>query len=383
MRIAQIIPGMGIHCGGPSRSVLSLAQGLRDLFVDSDIITNNDIEDPLIASEPWIHAVPYHRNYFGYNKAFCAYLRDADYDIFHIHSVYNYTSTIAMRIARNRGIPFIVSPRGSLLKSAMSISSKYKKQLFNKLILINDLSHSSVLHATSDEEMLDIYSLGVKCPFAVIPNSIKLSTNCYAHDTSVFRIGVCGRINPKKNIDGIIKAWAHAGMNNVKAELLIIGGAKHEKEMLYLKELHKLEKDLEISNIIWTGPVYGYKQKELLCSLSALLLGSHSENFGMVVPESLSLGVPVIASYGTPWEILQHSNSGWWIDNSVESIATCLKEVYHLYCEDISVLREMGNNGIELVKKNYSQEAVAKQWIDVYTWILKGGETPPIINIFK
>ena len=381
MRIAQIIPGLGIHCGGPSRSVVSLTSGLRSLGIEAEIITNNDKTDPIISSEEWIFAIDYKNNRLGYNPRFKGAIQGANYDLFHIHSVFNYSSTASMRIAEKRGIPFVVSPRGSLLKSALSFSSSSIKRFFNKAILVPDLNRAAVLHATSEEERDDLITLGITRPIALIPNSIQLPDSNPSTFDGPFRVGVCGRINPKKNIDGIIRAWSKSGLKNENVELVIIGGARLDKEIAYQNDLHQLEQDLNISNIVWTGPKYGEELYGLLKSLTVMLLGSHSENFGMVVPEALSFGVPVIASRGTPWEVLERTGSGWWIDNSDESISTALLNAYHLYLDNKEQFYQMGHNGIRLVKDSFSQESIASKWVQVYNWILCGTGKPSFVTI--
>lgn len=378
--IAEVIPGMGIHCGGPSRSVLNLAQGLRMLDVNATIITNDDPTDPLISKESWIDAVPYKKNAFGYNHAFKRELEKVNTDLFHVHSVYSYSSTIAMRVAQKRGTPYVVSPRGSLLKTALTMSSQRLKAFFNRFILIPDMNKAAAIHATSYEEMNDLFALGVRRPIILIPNSIPMPPVVPVVKESVFRVGVCGRINPMKNIDGIIRAWSISGLNRAKAELVIIGGTRLDKEVSYLADLHKLENHLGISNIIWAGPQYGEVQQRLLRSLSVLVLGSHSENFGMVVPEALALGIPVIASKGTPWEDLVKTCSGWWIDNADESISKTLQEAYDLFLNNQEALKQMGRNGRRLVAECYSQEAVAKKWERAYEWILGDKNVPEFVT---
>ena len=371
---------MGIHSGGPSRSVLSLTKGLRDISVDSVIITNNDTTDSLISTEPWIHAVPYHRNFLKYNHRFKRELQICDYELFHVHSVFSYPSTIAMRVAEKRTIPFIVSPRGSLLKTALSISSKWTKSAFNKFILIPDLNQAAAVHATSAEEMDDIFTLGVKRPVILLPNSIQLPRReSVSVHNSTFRVGVCGRINPIKNLDGILRAWSKAGMDKEPAELVIIGEARLDRELSYLEELHKLETELQLRNVVWKGALFGKELQRALESLSVLLLASHSENFGMVVPESLALGIPVIASHGTPWEDLVKTESGWWIANSVESMSNTLLEVFNLYSNNWERMNQMGKNGIQYVKDIYDSQTVALKWKAAYSWLLENSQCPSFV----
>lgn len=382
MKITQVIPGLGIHSGGPSRSLVSLTEGLRKIGIDSIIVANDDKTNPMVTSAPWIHAVAYRHNIIGYNPRFRRALEVVESELFHVHSIYSYSTTIAMRVAEKRGLPFIVSPRGSLLESALSSSSRKLKQVFNEWVLFPDMKKAAAIHATSEEELSDLLKLGINRPVILIPNSIQLPVAPLRHPRQArFRVGVCGRINPIKNIDGVLRAWAKAGMGGRDAELVIIGGAILEKEIVYLDKLHRLENELGIDNVVWTGPTYGKEKQELFEAFSILLFASHSENFGMVVPEALSMGIPVIATFGTPWNALEQTDSGWWIDNSDESISSALLKAYDLFLHDQDQLYRMGKNGIRLVKNSFSQEAIASKWNEVYSWIIDGAERPSFVSM--
>src|SRR5258708_4177837 len=75
-----------------------------------------------------------------------------------------------------------------------------------------------------------------------------------------------------------------------------------------------------------------------------------SENFGLVIAEALSCGVPVITTRATPWGELEEYRCGWWIELGVEPLGWALREATGLPRE---VLREMGERGRELVQKRY------------------------------
>ena len=380
MNIAQVIPCLGRHSGGPSRSVYELSKGLRSIGVESEILTNNYIENPNIASDRWIHSVDISKMLpFEYNAKFKNVLKSRDYELFHIHSIYSYPVTIAARFAKNRGIPYIIAPRGSLYDAALNSSSVWKKRIFNHLFLYSDLQHASAIHATCREEMEQIRELGIKTPIAIIPNSISLPKEMPLIQTpSKFRLCFLGRINPIKNLDGLLKAWHCSGLSNsAEAELVIIGGASLEKERLYLKELHRLEQELQIRNIAWKGNLLGEEKNNVLKSCSFLILPSYSENFGMVVVEALIHGVPVVASKGTPWSILETQGCGWWINNSVEDMGKKIKELLKVSLEK---RLDMGYKGQLLVEQKYSTDAVSNALKTLYEWILYNKDKPNFVK---
>ncbi len=381
MKVAQIIPCLGQNSGGPSRSVYELTKGLRSVNIDAEIITNNYLNNPNIANENWIRNNNISRIYpFEYNPYFKQLLNRNEYDLFHIHSIYSYPVTFATRFARKHHKPYIIAPRGSLYGNAISSSSKWKKLLFNRLFLISDLNHASAIHATCIEEMEQIRLIGVTSPIAVIPNSITLpSIFPKISKTKKIRLCFLGRINPIKNIDGLIKAWYQSDMyKNKNAELVIIGDAKLEKEKKHIKELHELEQNLNINNIVWTGNLIGSSKDALLNSCSYLILPSHSENFGMVVVEALIQGVPAITSKGTPWNILEENKCGWWINNSVESMAEYIKKISTISNAE---REDMGLKCQQLVKSEFSTPAVSQRIKTLYSWILEGGEKPDFVYL--
>jgi glycosyltransferase involved in cell wall biosynthesis len=105
---------------------------------------------------------------------------------------------------------------------------------------------------------------------------------------------------------------------------------------------------------------------------------SDFENFGMIIPEALICGIPVIASKGTPWKELKTHNCGWWVDNDVNTLADIVQRAINLPEE---TRQEMGKRGQELIKNNYSVEVVSKKMIQLYNWILNYVEKPEFVYI--
>ncbi len=65
-----------------------------------------------------------------------------------------------------------------------------------------------------------------------------------------------------------------------------------------------------LPDILFTGPVYGQDKDALHRVADLFVLPSFTENFGVVVTDALSYGIPVITTKGTPWsELLGNSDS--------------------------------------------------------------------------
>ena len=108
---------------------------------------------------------------------------------------------------------------------------------------------------------------------------------------------------------------------------LIIAGSG---EKTYLNKLKDLAVSLNISeNIFFEGPIYGSQKVNIISSSDLFVLPTFSENFGIVIAESLSRGVPVITTKAAPWKILNERNCGLWVDNTSEGIYKGLETAFN------------------------------------------------------
>ena len=131
-----------------------------------------------------------------------------------------------------------------------------------------------------------------------------------------------------------------------------------------------------LPNVIFTGFVIGREKFEKLASLTALCVPSDFENFGMIVTEALSVGTPVIASLGTPWEELNTRHCGYWVSNDVETLAQTIERLFSLSAAEIL---QMGINGKHLVHEKFKDTQVATMMRQLYEWILTGGKKPEFV----
>lgn len=124
------------------------------------------------------------------------------------------------------------------------------------------------------------------------------------------------------------------------------------------------------------GFLHGKEKFERLASVDALFVLSDMENFGMIIPEALIVGTPVMASLGTPWKALNEVGCGWWRDNSPKSIAKVIDELYTMPVEERA---EMGRRGREYVLNTFAAEKIAHDMVSLYRWLAKEGKKPSFV----
>lgn len=375
MKILHTIASLGAKSGGTSTCTYELVKGLNEHQVKTSILTldTKDKSDVLLGRESFIHSLENDAfSPYAFSVNFSKGLADfQDYDLYHTNGTWLHINHLSASEARSNNKPYIISPHGMFYPQALQIGA-WKKKIFYNLIFKKDLENASCLHATCIQEMNHLRALGLKNPIAVIPNP--LSVPDYLKDisrnkTTKKRFGFLGRLHPIKNIHLLLEAWAKLGELTENAELCIIGKGEDAYEEFLKSEV----KRLCIHNVTFEGFLTGKEKYEFIGTLTSLILPSKSENFGMTVLEALLMGVPVIASKGTPWEDLEKFKCGWWVENDIETLAQTLQRVLIISDEELT---EMGNNGKKLVRDHYVVETVVKKMTSLYKWIL-GKENKP------
>jgi len=372
MKILHTITGLSFTGGGPTQSVYFTVKGLRNQSLDVDILTYKPkTGDRLISTEDFIVTLPQGKTSFAYSADFKRFLQSHNYDLYHAQGIWQYPSYITAKTARQLHKPYIITPRGMLYPQALAVS-RLKKRLFLKLFLMNDLQKAAAVHATCTEEMLHLRNIGVKSPIAVIPNPVSINNEKLRINNEKLRVGYLGRVHPRKNIERLLYVWDKLKLQASEYELIIIG----DGDSAYMDFLKSEKERLQLQNVVFTGFLSGEAKETAINSLSYLIVPSDFENFGMIIPEALVKGIPVIASKGTPWEELNTHRCGWWVENDVDTLAETLQRALDTPGNERI---EMGRRGRELVQNNYSVETVAKKMLRLYEWILGGGKKPEFV----
>ena len=359
--------------GGAATSTFNLFTALKNKGVDTTLLTllPQSAEDSFTGSGNNIAALKFDgKTRFVYSPAFKRYLKtNRCYDLYHANGIWTYPTYKTIKTSRKYGKPCIVTIHGMLNKNALKFSP-VGKRLFLSLFQRKELNSIKCIHATSLYEAECIKEAGIKTPVAVIPNGVTESKNLlHRDDGGVCRFGFVGRIDRVKNIETLLKAWHKLGEKTTGCELVIIGGGDSD----YSRELHKFVSDYKLSNIRFTGLLTKDEAEKEMMKLRYLVLPSISENFGMVVPEALGKGIPVIATEGTPWQELNIRNCGWWIKNDTESLVSAILKAMNTDTADYDAMAERGRL---LVKERYTIDITAGNMLHLYGYIL-GSESKP------
>ncbi len=289
------------------------------------------------------------------------------FSLVHIHSVFVWPTLAAARSARTGGIPYVLSPRGMLVKDLIQRRSPIVKSAWIQLFEKSNLERASAIHATSELEAEELNRFNFRLArVATIANGIDNITTFSPDDVSsdvkdIVRdrpiILSFGRISWKKGFDRLLHALALT-----TAGTLAIVGPDDENMVPQLK---RLAQSLQIEDRVRILPrfISGADKEYLLKSSQIYVLPSYSENFGNTVLESMQRGVPVVVTpeVGAA-EIVRVSGGGIVTGGDRRSLSEALNRLL----KDTQLARSMGEAGSRHALRHYGWSGIAEQMESLY-----------------
>lgn len=372
MRILHVVPSYypAIRFGGPIYSVHGLCNALAEAGHDVHVYTTSvdgprDLDVPL-EKEVMVDKVKVryfqsrHLRRIYWAPAMRCALRQhiEEFDAVHLHSIFLWPTWVAARVAHRAHVPYLVAPRGMLVKEMVRMKGWLRKSIWLSLIERSTLEQAAALHATSDVERDDMRRFSYALPpICVVPNGVEAPpTPATAPEVASNSLLFLGRISWKKGLDRLIPAlrWMPDVTLNV---------AGNDDEGL-LPRLSLIACEHGVSDRVrFLGSVTGKAKEELLCRASILVLPSWNENFGNVVLEALACGRPVAVTKEVGLaEAVAGARAGIVIPGEAEDMATALKSLL----SDPAELTFMGQRGRAWVEQTFAWPAVAAQMEAVY-----------------
>ena len=381
--IFHAVPNLNPKYGGPSRTVVQLADSLADrenysikvfsqshLLEDSSKPLSTKTHNELAKSKSSLLLMA------GYplkQKITSETLKDRP-AVIHSHGLWHPSNHWIAVTAKKYNIPLITQPRGMLEPWSLNHHS-FKKKLALMAYQSSDLKNAKILIATSRSEYQNFRNFGLNQPIAIIPYGISLPQFNITKNASENRIRTLlfiSRFHEKKGLVQLIEAWR---MLDVSGWRLVLAGPDDRGYKSYINQMVKkynLKNSVEVLD-----NVNDYEKACLFCSADLFVLPSHSENFGLVVAEALFYGLPVITTFGTPWEDLIKYDCGWWINLDIQT----LKDVIFNAMQLTDLQRQsMGENG-KIYIHRYNWARIAQMTEKVYDWIIFGGNPPENIQL--
>ncbi len=353
------------QAGGPANTVYWLTKNLFKNGFEPIIVATDKGIQPGVPLNLWTEMdggkaiyIKTRFLHFPVYQMITSLLNFKNADIVHISSFFFPTAFITAFAARLLKKKMVWSARGELDTHALNHSRLRKRPIL--WCIKKFIGKYPVFHSTCDEETQYIRLIfGNDARIVQIPNYIEIPAEAVRQSADYLLY--IGRIHPKKAIDNLIKACSISKeFLKSKYVLKIAGTGKKE----FVSDLQKLVEKLGLTEkIIFVGQIEGPEKQQMLADAFWTIMPSHTENFGIVVLESLAQSTPVIASKGSPWESLEREKIGFWSENSPEKLAAILKVILEM---PSTVYEEYRQGGRSFVKREFDVNENIGKWIELY-----------------
>jgi glycosyltransferase involved in cell wall biosynthesis len=301
-------------------------------------------------------------------------LQPGDFDLILVHAAFCDPGRMTAATSRRTGIPYIYYTHGAF--EPWAFKHKYwKKKVYWELVEKGVLSGAAGIVVCNEAETDLLRRLGLRTPIRRIPWGVdipsagsspvrtKLAAWFPALADRPFWLFL-SRLHPKKGLDLLILAFA-ALAQEFPDWLLVLAGPD---EGGYRGQLERMVTDQGLEQrILFTGLVTGEAKAALLAHADCFVLPSYSEGFPVVVAEALGYGRPVVITTSCYVPEVAKGEAGLVVSSEMGALATALREMMR----DTAFRGNCSQKALEVAKRHFTWEAVAKQTLDYYREVIR------------
>jgi len=377
----HVIPSVEERSGGPATAIVPMCRALLREGIEVLLITtNHGLGEGEVSRTCDYKGLPARffpsqlGESFKYSRPLAVWLAAniSDFDLVHIHSVFNHASVAAAHACRKAKVPYVIRPLGTLEPWSMA-QKPLRKHFFLQVSGKGILRRAAAVHYTTEAEKCATERLlgfnhGRVIPLGVESNASGRSDGLAQHFPNLAGesyVLVLSRLHPKKGLDLLIDVFLSLVQTQQFGHWrLVIAG---DGPLDYVQNLKaRVALSPQRDRIVFTGWLDGEKKQAVLGGASLLALPSRQENFGLCVMEALSHSVPVLVSSSVNLaEQIEAANAGWIAAIDKDALTASLAEAL----ADEDELARRGRAGKQLSEK-YSWENAAKKLAELYQEVL-------------
>jgi glycosyltransferase involved in cell wall biosynthesis len=387
LRVLHVIPSLSLWHGGPSRAMLVMERALAGQGVAVTTVTTDDDgpgrrspPNPAEPPPPGVRRIYFRKwsEFYKFSPGLALWLwrNVRNHDVVHIHALFSFSSVAAAWIARMRGVPYVLRPLGTLTQYGLTQRRPFLKRLSLRWLEGPALRHAAAVHFTSEEERREAEACGIAMRGEVMPLGVEAPLAC---DPAVFRAACPGlgsnryvlylsRLDPKKNLEGLLAAFARCVARWPDVRLVVAG----DGQRAYVDTLKALAAKLGVDDrVIWTGHIDGVAKASALAGAQLFVLPSFSENFGVAAAEALMAGLPCILGEGVAiaGQVAQ-AGAGWAVAPDADSIESALARAL----EDSDGRATMSHRARALARDFFSAQAMGVNLFRLYSGMKRQGQ---------
>jgi glycosyltransferase involved in cell wall biosynthesis len=325
----------------------------------------------------------------------------SDPDVVYLNSLFSARFSILPLLSSRFRHPkrrIILAPRGELSTGALEIRA-VKKRLYLAVFRMLRLHEFVTWHASTEMEAADIIRTmvsekrspaGPSSPSRIWRHR-KICTD-HSEVPSAFRIAIArnlsqigpsswggssasdrdsivffSRIVPKKNLHTLLDAIAR-----IPGSLtLTVAGPAEDAD--YWERCQAIIASLPIDKKVdYIGSIPGDEVVTFLAGFDLFVLPTLGENFGHVILEALTAGLPVIVGRDTPWAVIEEVGAGWMCDpRDPHTLAERIAEFRSLSATAKAEMRESARRLADKVAHDPETETANRRLFRIATGSLR------------
>ncbi len=317
--------------------------------------------------------------FYGYSPIFKKWLREhiASFDAVIVEGCWQYHGLAVWQEARRAGVPYAVFPHGMLdpwFKRTYPIKH-LKKWLYWPWAEYRILRDAKAVFFTTEQERLlarqsfwlyrareRVIPFGIRDPQVDRDACLSAFESAYPHYGAEPFLLFLGRIYEKKGVDLLLEVFARHPLRK-RVRLLLagpIGNASFERQV---------KNALGSGRVDWIPMLSGDAKWGALAAAEALILPSHQENFGLVIPEALAMGTPVLTTHPVNIApLVESSGSGLVSVDDLAGVHSLLDSWSEL---DASARSQMKKSARPAFERHFNMDTMAKDFTRVLIDALK------------
>jgi len=381
MRLLVVVPALGSVYGGPSKSVVELAQSLGKTGIDVDLVTTNANGDTIVDAplRTWIQKEHYRVQYFPY-VGIGDYKLSASitkwmfknvhlYDLVQTNAIFSVPNLAAYFACRRRSIPYVIIPRGMLEPWALSYKA-WKKKIYYSLFEKPALQRASALQMLASTEATQISPLQIGAPLVISPNGVRrqdfetlpsaeLFYESFPETRHKKLVLFLGRIDPKKGLDLLAESFGKVLAQFPSAHLVIAGPDNVgflPTVQCYLADNNCTE------SVTFAGMLTGEIKYSALAAAHSYVAPSYSEGFSMSVLEGMAAGLPCVITTGCNFPEAAQAEAAHVVEVSAAAFTSALMQCF----SQPEAALKMGNKARSFIFNHYTWDKIASDLSETY-----------------
>jgi len=280
-------------------------------------------------------------------------------DLYHSSAFYLNAQSQGKSLLTIHDLNFLALPKFTLWSGRWHYAFKIKDyaQKADAIMAVSQSSKNEIIkHLKIPEEKIYVVYEGCSQVFRPLPESEEIQETKEKYNIKGDFIFYVGTLEPRKNLKGLIQAYAQSRAKD--DFLLVLAGGKgwKYKDIFRLVRKSKLEE-----RVVFTGYVPDSDLPALYSSASLFVYPSFYEGFGLPPLEAMACGIPVIVSHTTSLpEVV--GDAGIYVDPfDIEQISFSIDTVL----SDTRLCQTLREKGLKRAKL-FSWEKTARETLKLY-----------------